>query len=67
VLHQSGEALHPVTIVAVENAVDLTNFGVVNVAADHTMCTALTRLFGHSFFKVAHITDGAFDLEFQVT
>jgi len=38
--HQRGEALHPVAVIAVQNAVHFAHFRLVDMAADHAVVIA---------------------------
>jgi hypothetical protein len=40
VLHQGGAAFHPITVVAIQGAVHIANFGMVNVATHHAIKSA---------------------------
>lgn len=39
-LHQRGEALHPVAVIAIQNAVHFAHFRLVDMAADHAVVIA---------------------------
>ena len=56
-LDQRGEALDPVAVVGVEDAVDLAQLGMVDVPADDAVHTALARLARQRLFEVADIAD----------
>ena len=43
-LDHRRQAVDPVTVVGVDDAVDLAQLGVVNVAADNALCAAPARL-----------------------
>ena len=62
VLDQSGQALDPIAVVTVEHPVDLTHLGVVDMATDHAMQPAPTRLTRHGSFEIGDIADCALDL-----
>jgi len=66
VLDQRGQALDPVAVVAVEDAVDLAHLRVVDVAAHHAVHAALARLARHGGLEVADVADRALDLELEV-
>ena len=52
-LDQGGAALHPVAVVAVEDAVDLADLGLVDVAADDAVDAAPAGLVGDRVLEVA--------------
>jgi len=66
VLDQRRQALDPVAVVAVEDAVDLAHLGVVDVAADHAMRAAAARFACDGDLEVVDVADRALDLVLQV-
>ena len=66
ILDQRGAAFDPVAVVAVEDAVDVADLGLVDVAADHAVDAAPARLAGHRVLEVADELDGVLDLVLQV-
>ena len=66
VLDQGRQTFDPIAIVAVQNAVDIANFSVVNMSAHHAIESVFGRLGGHGHFKVIDETDGLFDFELEV-
>jgi hypothetical protein len=60
-----GQTLDPVAVVAVEDAVDRPDLGVVDVSANHPVDSPSSGLSRHRRLEVAHVADGAFDLQFQ--
>ncbi len=51
--YQSGAALHPVAIVAVQGAVHIANYSLVNVATHHPIKSPSLVLLRHGHLKVA--------------
>ena len=51
-LDQRRAALHPVAVVAVEDAVDVADLGLMDVAADHAVDAAPARLAGDRVLEV---------------
>src|SRR5258706_10238539 len=49
---ERGQALNPVAVIAVEDAVDVADFGFVDVTADHTLRAAPPRFGRHRALKV---------------
>src|SRR4051794_21113957 len=66
VLDQGGAALHPVAVIAVEDAVDGADLGVMDVAADHAVDAAAARLACHRLFVVGDELDRVLDLVLEV-
>ena len=66
VLDQRAAAFDPVAVVAVQRAVDVADFGVVDVAAHHAVIAAPARLGGHGAFKVADVVHRLLHLVLQV-
>jgi hypothetical protein len=65
-LDQRRQAFDPVAVIGVEDAADVAQLGMVDVAADHAVHAALARLAGHRFLEIAHVADRALDLQLQV-
>jgi hypothetical protein len=65
ILNQGRAAFDPITVIAVQNAINFPHFCMVDVTADHAIDTALFGLMGNGFFKFADEFDGVFDLLFQ--
>ena len=65
-LDQRGAALHPVAVVAVEDAVDVAHLGMVDVAADHAVDAAPARFARERLLEVADEADGVLDLVLEV-
>ena len=63
---KSRAAFHPVPVIAVSDAVDLANFGVMDMAADNAVNTSVQRYVGEGVFKVRDKFDGILHLQFQV-
>lgn len=66
VLNQCRATLNPVAIIALQHAVDVADFGAVDVAAHHTVVSCTLRGARHSLLKVVHVHHGFFYLELQV-
>ena len=60
-LDERRQAFDPVAVVAVEHAVDIANFGLVDVAADDAVETALARLAGDRFLERRDVADRVLD------
>src|SRR5260221_5755388 len=56
-LHQRGEALHPIAVVAVEDSADVADLGLVDVAAHHAVEAAAARLLRERRLEVADVAD----------
>ena len=52
VLHQGGQAFHPVAIIAIQNAIDVPNLRMVDVAANHPLKAMFCRLRRHGLLKI---------------
>ena len=65
ILDQRRAAFDPVAVVAVEDAVDVADLGVVDVAADHAIDAAPARLVGHGVLVVGDELHGVLDLVLQ--
>jgi hypothetical protein len=52
VLDDGGAAFHPVAVIDVEHAADVTDLGFVDMAADHPVHAAPPRLVGDRLFEV---------------
>jgi hypothetical protein len=65
-LDKRGATFDPVTVVAIENAIDAANLRAVDVAADDPICAAPASFRDHRLLVVADILDGVFDLLFQI-
>ena len=65
-LDEGSAALHPVAAVAIENAADLAQFGVVDVAADHTFDPAAASFVGNSVGKRADVLHGVLDAPLEI-
>lgn len=66
VFDKGGVAFNPITIIAVQNAVDIAHFCMVDMAAHDTLQTPAAGLCGHGHFKVADIGQGFFDPTLEV-
>ena len=66
ILDQRGAALHPVAVVAVEDAVDVADLGVMDVAADHAVDAAPARLAGDGVLEVGDELHRVLDLVLEV-
>src|SRR5688572_3685336 len=64
-LHQRGAALDPVAIVAIEDAVDGLDLGLVDVAAHHAVKAAALGFLRHRMLEVADELDRVLDPGFQ--
>ena len=64
-LDQGGAALHPVAIVAVEDAVDDLDLGLVDVAAHHAVEAAALGFLRHRMLEVADELDRVLDPRLQ--
>ncbi len=62
ILDQGGAAFHPVAVVAVEDAVDVADLGLVDVPAHHAIGAAAPGLRRHRVLELAHIADRVLDL-----
>ena len=58
---QRRQAFNPVTVVAVERAIDFSHLGFVDVATHHTVKSALAGLLSHSHFKAVDKRHGVFN------
>src|SRR5260221_1264967 len=56
-LHQRGEALDPIAVVAVEDSADVADLGLVDVAAHHAVEAAAARLLRERRLEVADVAD----------
>ena len=65
-LDQRGQALDPVAVVGIGQAVDHPQLGMVDVAADHAVDAAPARLADHRQLEVVDEADRTLDLELQV-
>src|SRR5579872_1238771 len=63
---QRRAALHPVAVVAVENRADLSDFGLVDMAADHAVDPAPAGLLGQRLLEIVDVSHGVLDLPLQV-
>lgn len=66
-LHQGGAAFDPVAIVAIEDIVEPTNLGGVNVTANHAIHAATARFGDDGGFVVAYVFDRIFNLVFEIS
>ena len=66
VLDERGERLHPVAIVAIKHAIDVTDLGVVDMPAHHAIGPAPPGLARHRHLEVADVAHGTLDLELEV-
>ena len=66
ILDQRGAALDPVAVVAVEDAVDGADLGVMDVAAHHAVDAAAARFARHRVLVVVDELHGVLDLVLQV-
>src|SRR5579883_1312869 len=67
ILDQRGAALDPVAVVAVEDAVDGADLGMVDMAAHHAVDAAAARFARHRALIVADELHGVLDLVFEVS
>ena len=67
VFHQGRAAFHPITVVAIQNALDVTYLCVVDMAAHHPLVTLATCLLGHRSFEVTDEVDRLFDLVLEIS
>ena len=65
-LDQRRQALDPVAVVRVQHAVDVAQFGVVDVAADHALQPTLACLARHRGLEVADVAHRALHLQLQI-
>ena len=65
-LDQRRAALYPVAVVAVHDIADLLHLGLVDVAADNAVDTALGSLVGQRMFEIADELDRALRLVLQI-
>ena len=61
VFDQGSHAFHPITIVAIQNAIYVTHLGTVDMAAHNPLVTTLLRLARHGTLKISHVIQGTFD------
>src|ERR1700730_2841304 len=54
-LDESGAAFDPIAVIAIQHAVHLANFGVMDVATDYTIDTASVGLGGHGIGERADV------------
>lgn len=66
VLHQRRAAFHPIAVVAVEDAVDVADFRVVDVAADDAVHAPLAGYLGHGLLEIGDVGHCILDLVLQV-
>jgi hypothetical protein len=66
VLDERGQALDPVAVVAVENAVDVADFGLVDVPAHDAVAAAAARFVGHHALELRDEVHRVLDLMLQV-
>src|SRR6185436_12470989 len=66
ILDEGGAALDPVAVVAIENALDGSYLGVMDVAAYHAVDAAAARLAGDGALVVADVLHGILDAVLQV-
>ena len=64
--HQSGAAFHPIAVVAVQNAVDVSGFRVMDVAGNHAIEAAASGLTRQSMLEVRNERRGVFHLVLQI-
>src|SRR5580658_7714117 len=65
-LDESGAALDPVAVVAIEDAADVAHLGLVDVAADDAVDAALARLFDDHVGVVADELDRVLDAALEI-
>ena len=65
-LYQSAQALDPIAIVAIQHAINFPHFGTVNMAANHTVVTAVAGLMGQRHFEIRDEVDRHLDLVLEV-
>src|SRR5258708_14855583 len=56
-LHQRGEALDPIAVVAVEDSADVADLGLVDVAAHHAVEAAAARLLRERRLEITDVAD----------
>ena len=61
-LDQGGEALDPVPVVAVEDAIDRADFCIMDMSADHAVDPAPAGFSGDRSLEVADVADRPLDL-----
>src|SRR5271155_1419771 len=66
VFDQRRAALNPVAVVAVENRADLSNFGLVDMAADHAVDPARAGLLGQRQLEIVDVSPRVLDLPLQI-
>ena len=59
-------AFHPVTIVAIFDAANITNFSMMDVSTNYTVILLAACFLRNRFFKGGDVTDRLFDLVFQI-
>lgn len=55
VFNQGGSALYPVAIIAIQNAIDVAHFGVMDMSTNDPLKPPTSGFRGHGRFKVIHI------------
>src|SRR5437879_13907622 len=65
-LDESSAVLDPIAAVAIENVADLTQLGVVDVTADHTIDTAATGFGGNGVGKGSDVLHRILDPPFEI-
>lgn len=66
ILGECGAAFHPVTAVQILDAVDRSDFGAVDVAANHPVHLGLPGDVHHALLKAGDVANRALGLELQV-
>src|SRR3954470_3270759 len=64
-LDKRGAALHPVAVVAIKHAAEVADFGVMDMAAHHSVEVTAAGRIGQRLGIGANILHGIFDLQFQ--
>ena len=64
-LDNGGKTFNPVTVIAIQNPVDIANLRFVNVAAQHAIVAASSRFVGEDHFELIDEGDGILDFVLQ--
>ena len=66
VLDQRAAAFDPVAVVAIQDAINLTHLGAVNVAADNALVATALGLLRNRHLKICHVIQGRLDPVLEV-
>ena len=65
-LHKRTQTLHPIAVIAIKHAIDVSNLGMVNVPTNHAIKSTLFSLLCYCQLKVGNKVDCFLDLQLQV-